>query len=750
MARTLVGTLLLAFKDNMSPGAKRAADNVSNSFRRIERNANRLSSAKWGTGFQKQLDSLKLSPKEFAQVESSWNRLHRNISRKGLGSALARGGVAAWKTSVLSHFADVRREIRKTEASHTRLTRAMSRGLTRSALVAGGFYTAPYALGALGRRAGSASSQRQRELFRQDQIGLKDGERDAIKNKARDISIKYPSVAQTDIMKLGRVARNLMGDAERGNSVLENLIRTMVVLQSVNGPEQAVTQLEALIRGFDNLGVNKDGQKGVEQVNDLMNLIVKASQVEGSDFNVGDLLKFGRRSKNAGPALSQDFIGAIAPVLMQDSSADIAGNQISQFFKNFVVGLIGRGTGKHNLEERARIGILSQDGRAVKESALGGQNPYEWTKKVLIPALQRDGVDLTDGTAISQAVGKLTGNSGVAGLLARMITQQEQIERSITQYNQAKGISVAEDARNEDPFVAAKALTGALSNLSAAVGEKTMPTIVSGINTFADTINRFASNVENGSGKLMAVTGGGAALAGGFAAYKGIKGIKDMLRAGPQLISAADELKLAAKALTNGDDKKGKKGKRGGAAGAGLAGGIAGAATSHPVAAGVTAAGLAAYSYFRPKYEEASKRHLEKYGAKIEADKQHFLKHGHQKTEWKGGFHEMNKLFEARRARDTAYIEAERAEIASIGTSAANSDIDGVVSKSQTAGAEIEANLSPSAKPAVDSSDIDAAIEKAKVLVNTLNQASAASATARQQIDAALRRSLTDFQGVAP
>ncbi|MHA6684203.1 hypothetical protein [Mesorhizobium sp. A556] len=197
----------------------------------------------------------------------------------------------------------------------------------------------------------------------------------------------------------------------------------------------------------------------------MVDAATRAAQVD-PDFDPAGYFNFARRTKVAGPALSQDFL-ARASVYMQDLGADTAGNSLAMMFKAFVLEAVGSAGGKKYLEERDRLGIR-KNGKLVDREQFGS-DPDEWVLKHLIPALKRDGVDMTNDTAVATAVGKLSGNTNATALLTRMITQQEQIQRWLSNKDNAMGLDAAKDVRFEDPFVGWTGFKKSLENLSAAL-----------------------------------------------------------------------------------------------------------------------------------------------------------------------------------------------------------------------------------------------------------------------------------------
>jgi hypothetical protein len=489
LAQTFIGRLIL----RMQAEGLGEAQRVTSAMADIERRARAMATGpagSWGVAFQRNLERLKTTPGELDEIRNSWVRLNDSFKERGIDKALRSTEISTWKNATIGHFASVRSAHAQQLAAIEQRQKLFASNIAttmKPVLVMLGGYTAFYLGGVMGREALTASSERRREIFRQTMANIPEGDQTKIFDASEALGQQYPSIPITAIMEMARSGYSVMGDADRAISILERMTQALVVLQSAKGGDAAANHLIGLIRGMDNLGLNAEGIRGIEQVNELIDAAVKAAQVD-PDFDPGAFFGFARRSKVAGPALSPDFL-ARASVYMQDMGADVAGNALGMAFKAFVLEAVGSAGGKRYLAERQRLGL--RDGNGLIDAELFGSDPDMWVTRHLIPALERDGVDMTNDTAIATAIGKLSGNTNATGLLTRMVTQREQIERWLRLMETAMGTDAAERARHEDPFVGWESFKKALENLSAALIP--IDTINTGLNSLADGINRLAA-----------------------------------------------------------------------------------------------------------------------------------------------------------------------------------------------------------------------------------------------------------------
>lgn len=746
--RTFLGQLVLRLQDEMSGKAKKAATDVTGSLKKIEDHARRLAGAQWGTSFQRQIEKMGASARELEIVRRSWDRLHKDMQSKNLGTAMRKSEIGAWKVATLSHLAQVRSGLRSTEKEALRSAKAirsaMSAALKPAYVMAGG-YTGVYMAGTMAREGLNASSERQREYFRQKMANIPENEQDQIFQRSSELSQQYPSVNITDIMEMARSARNTMGSTEQGMKILDGMVRAMVTLQSSKGVDAATDQLMRMLRGIDNLGKNSNGDIGVKNVLDIIDGVTKAAQIEGADLDPGKMFEFARRAKIAGPGLSTEFLMTTAPAFMQDMGADGFGSALSSAYQAFVIGA-NSNSSKVNINEQKRLGLRKGEGKGeLQGSDLFGTNPYQWVKQYLMPALTKDGVDLNDETAVAKAVAKTTKNTFASGMLTRMITQSDQTERLINLYGRSMGTDAADEARFKDPFVAYKGFLESFKNLAAAVGESAMPVIVPGLNAISNAVNSFSAMVKAGDPTVATGLGIAGVGAAGFGAYKIGSAIYGLITAGTNLNVAALALQQAA--AMQGGGAAGDlldAGKGGGKKGLlGILAGGAGAILKSPIGKG-GAWGAFVYALQRGLDESPTKdpdmmdpeKLVQKHNAyrdRMNPEQAVPMPNYVPPTENKGFWEQM------------------MAPVSSVGqvAGASSTQMDDILKQSADIGRQVAENLSPAAKPTVDTSGIDAAIQKAQQLLSTLLLAGTAATAASSAVDSQMRRSFSDY-GVSP
>lgn len=760
VARTLIGELILRLQAKGLGEARK----VITTLHDVEAAAKRLGKGgvtTWGATFQRNLDKLRLSPQEIRDIQASWIRLHRAMSQQKFAPSAKQSGMAQWKQMTLQHFAAVQTGYDKHAGIMETKTRSHAKRLSsilRAGFVAGGFYTGVYGGGLAIRGGLRASSERRREHFRQRTANIPEADREKIFRRSEALSARYPSVPVTEVMEMARNAYTLMGDADRAVVVLDRMVQSFVALQSARGVDAAVAQLVGLLRGLDNLGVNDNGRKGIEQVLALIDAATKAAQVD-PDFDPGKFFQFAKGTKVAGPALSPDFL-ARASVYMQDMGSAATGKAIAMAFKAFVLEAVGSAGGKKYLAERDRLGI--RNGGELVDKGMFGSNPDQWVIKHLIPALKKDGVDLTNNTAIAAAVGKLSGNTNATAFLTRVITQRQQIERWLRLMDNAVGTDKADQVRQNDPFVSWAGFKSSLENLSAALIP--IDSITSGLNSLTDGINKLAGAAEDNP--FLTALGMGAA---GYGVFKGGKWAGGKLADAFGLKSSAIALDGSAAALTRaavalhggavgGAGGKQRPSKAPGKLTTGLAlgslFGLAGRAVPY------AGAGLLAWEFLAPKKAKVAATkawaaHLERHQAQIGARnrvQQGFIDYYASKGSVASGPPGRYSRGAWRTQQDEKQLRARDVEaripfskpINVLAEAEARLDVDGIQSDAATAGAQVKDALSVTARPNVDTSSLREALQLARAILATLRQIPGAMSAVDQNFGAEMRRNFSD------
>lgn len=527
----VVSQLIIKLVDQVSGPASKAASSLQS----VEKSATALgksSSVSWGANFSRELEKLRLAPSAFREVQRSWDELQRGLRANGNPRAsVFFGAMDQWKSRTLSNLRAVRGE---------------ADGLGKTLAQLGALGIGSYGVAKVAKGAVKAGANNAREDTRDYLAGLDIAESLKLRAGAAKMSKKYQSMDSATAHERLRDTANALGSVDQALNLSDMIGAGHTVLQSLKGPQAAIEESRKFFKGMDTLGKVKP-----DELRKLYDGFLRAQGVEGADMNMGDIFTLAKRAKSAAPALSDRFLWSVAPGLMQDMGPDGLGTALGSMVSQ-IVG--GRAT-KKSIEEQKRYGLRNDDG-SVRDQKTMLSDPLEYTKNTLIPALQKNGVDISDNGAVVAALAKLFSNQKVADLFSKLVSQLPQYDRKAGQYDKAPGAAAADDLKNRDPFVSYEGMMAQVRNLGSAISEHVIGPATTGMNAIADMSNRLA-NAAQSSASALAITAGG--LTGLVAALNALKNVPGLARflplapgagtlAGPAaVIGAVETLRNATK-----------------------------------------------------------------------------------------------------------------------------------------------------------------------------------------------------------
>ncbi|MBZ9678241.1 hypothetical protein [Mesorhizobium sp. ES1-1] len=706
MARTLVGRLQLVVEAMGLGEAKK----VEGSMASIERTAKRLSSAPWGQSFERQLHKMAAGAREIEVVRRSWNSLLKDIAGRGLAAALKKSEISAWKTATLGEMAAVRSSMRQTEKEALRIGRAL-KGALRPAYVMAGGYTGAYMAGTWGREALNAASEAQRVRAEAKFSGLSGSEQTQITTRAEELSGKY-RLALADVLGMLKETTLSMPSVDAALKVSDANARAQLILDTAFGSGAGAQGIRAFAKSMDLLE-----RLDPDRYTSMLNGFVKMQQILGKDLDPEGYYQAVKYSRTGGKVGSDEFMSIYLPMMISEVGGSNAGNTIRAGFDQFVVGRAS----KKALGAQERYGLRSEDGKLLGQDEFG-TNPIKWIYDVLLPQLEKKGVNTQDKIELARVVGELSSNRLSSDEVIGAILNKQQVFRYLDKrVPNAAGLSAADDVQNVNPFAAYSGFKDSLANLSDAV--LPMESIGAGLNRFADYINAFTKKVREGDPAVIGGAGIAGAAIAAFGAWKVTTGIYALATAGPALNEAAAALTAAAVAQRGGVPGAGGS-PAGGGAGWLSALGLTG--TTGLWAMLVNGLGDTPGGTFD---EQVNNQKLARQG--------------------------LRRMLGLGSGRPTHFQEHERDD-SLYGKMFVSPQRPGGIASMLNPPDPMQPILdgmdkvnSTTAAPKIDPSSIDEAAAKANALLATLRQIGAAASAAVSAVDAQMRRAHTDF-GVVP
>lgn len=441
----------------------------------------------------------------------------------------------------------------------------------RMAASAAAAYGGAQAVGAVARETAKVAADREHEKVRMSASGMSADEIKEAGELAGNISKKYPSLSQTEIMHTARNVRSMVGTFEEASKVLEPLAQLRVVALGAH-PERADElneDFDKLAKGMEIKGVTQD----LAKFNHYIDGMAKALNVFGDTLKPTDyyeMFKYGRAATNA---LSDDFMLKTAPTLAQELGGSSAGKALSSFYTQFVGGKMSNKA----VEQLQQYGLLDPS-KVIKTSTgnvkgvlpggivgseylqPGATDPYAWVNKVLLPKLAEKGI--TDPAKIQEIIAAMASQTTTAQMMAIFATQQSRIEKDQHLVAGADGKDAAGKFQANDPKVIAKSIHSQFDNLLGNTAEGAMPAANAGMNWLASGLSWAAEHAKKrpgdnvaaglwGSAMLSALSADGAGKALEYATGRGGSlGLSKMVAAMAPMLA----LPQLADALMDDDD----------------------------------------------------------------------------------------------------------------------------------------------------------------------------------------------------
>lgn len=532
----LTSSVKISLIDDVSKPARSVAQALREAVGQM-RNVNKSmggSGSAMGDAFKKQLAGLNLTKKELAQVRLEWMR-YAQAERAALGTDWMKknaAGVRAWKSQVISATKAARREqIAEAKAtmaiiSGGRGEGGMGRGRKFISESARDFASG-MVMGSIPMMAGMKAYEGGKELikggmaYQHEKIALLNAGRtiselNEMEEAAKRAAKAVPTSSIKENLAILNETTGAFGSTEHAIENLEFMARMSSVIKNSVGDKVAESSGEMgnkFARFFEMRGAAQNQAKMQAEGEDL----VRAMIFSRGNFNPSEMLNFAQQAKSAVMMnYNREFLTSVMPSLVTEFGGERAGTKASAFFGT----ITGKARDKKQAQAWIDAGLLNRKmlvdadktgnnaigwkAGAVKDTDLALRNPYEWAGKVLIPALQKAGVNTSDSASVTKYLATMFRNSN-ANDFAQVIVQalsRQRIDKDAALMKQTgTGREVMERSLSGDPTMAATAVSAAFENLSAAV-MKSAP-IASGLNLLAASINGLGSSAENGALKAL-------------------------------------------------------------------------------------------------------------------------------------------------------------------------------------------------------------------------------------------------------
>lgn len=533
-----------------------AEDRTGAVFDKVTRRARELTRALQDVG--KATKGMRMIDEGAARQEKTLERIaagYRAVavartaaSSPGLGGGAARDG---WAAGELSHLREIQRVQRQIIADRRRMaslpshatgggvggtpprvsggrpgrpggapgsparTTTAPHGPTIAGAIAGGTATAlsGKALHYAVSQGADAAAEDVKESFQ----GFTPEQIEHTNRKALDLSAKFPSVSALSIRKYQRTGTALTADYHHAEDLLEQMVRSRVMLGIGGNTEGADHDVETIVRAGEVLNKAQSAQI----LGPILNSFVKAKALYGETVQSDQFRDYAVRAKTSAVGLDDSFLSGIVPSLIQE----VGGSTLGQSQATALGNVSRPRVRKDEILALRRGGLLDRHNRMINGD-LARRNPYTYANTVIAESLKRQGVDV-DAAQAGDQTARLAAQDKLAQMFPdrnagffweKMILDRNKLSKNQAQYKHTAGTEGAEEASRRDPYTGASGVTTQIGNTIQALTSGPMKDAAPVLDATAKGIGKLNAALAKhpSAAKQAGIVGGAGVAAGGL------------------------------------------------------------------------------------------------------------------------------------------------------------------------------------------------------------------------------------------
>jgi hypothetical protein len=429
--------VILRLVDQLSGPAKKAAESV----KQLVAGLKQIQTIKGFESLQRQATAVSGAVKKISTdvnaLSTAFGRLAQT-SRSAMGSMAVSAAAQASTASQVRHLREmlaIQQQMMRNGARHGGVSVAGSLGGSLGYMMAGHrpMHSAVRGL----EKAGDLES----EMARLRILGFSSADQKRIIERARETSFSVPIFSQAEALKSFRELNYAFGDTHEALRALPEVAKSLAAM----GPEvrdQAMSVVKS--------GELKNYIKTADDFHDWLESVHRTYQGTGGKVTPDMMLGAFKYARGALAPYDREFVNYYMPELVQElstggkgsGSRGGAGTALAAFKRMFV----DQTFAKQYIPEWVRLGLIDPSKAvadkhgadkmkllpgALYDQELAAKNPFEYMKKRLLPALQKDSADIDDAVQIVKSVAKLGGTDLAKQLIQLLVLQRKQMEKRV-------------------------------------------------------------------------------------------------------------------------------------------------------------------------------------------------------------------------------------------------------------------------------------------------------------------------------
>jgi hypothetical protein len=368
----------------------------------------------------------------------------------------------------------------------------------------------------------------EQQLNRLKALQLGDATTSQLINVASNTAKSIKGISQTEAMRLTTESMSITADAGHAAEIVPELAKMRFAIETyMNGGgkgeghgEKSEGMFRDVVKAAEMRGLMRDFSMGKFQ--GMMDTFTKMYVASGGQVGPNQILQMMKTGGVAAKSVNQDFLFGLGH-LMQESGGSRSGTAMMSGYQNLVAGR----TTQQVAEKLASLGMLEPgsikygatghikkiDPGALKETDLFIANPLEYLTKVILPALEKKGIDTGNQNAVLKQINQMYSNKVASQLMSQIYLDRDQLGKYI---QMSKGVAGYEQLYTQGG-TSAVGMQGDLrrkvADLELRLGTAALPLLKSALEQLIPLVERMGKWLGSHQDGLKNLLQGAAALA---------------------------------------------------------------------------------------------------------------------------------------------------------------------------------------------------------------------------------------------
>jgi hypothetical protein len=268
----------------------------------------------------------------------------------------------------------------------------------------------------------------QQEMSMLELLGLPGDVRAQVLSEAQKTANLIPQVSTQDALHSFREMRYAFASTDHAIESMVEMAKFSAVLGRVADPDKADQAKREVFEAVKSSELKN--YLDHDSFSWFLDSMVKVATSTGGRVTPGSIFQALKYSRSALHGYDKEFTSLFAPELMQElmtgkggGGRGGAGPALANFKRMFVDGIVA----KQYKPALKGAGLMDADGKMVGRD-LASRNPFRYMEQYILPALKRQGVNVDDPSAVSQAIGQWGGTDIGKQMTQLMVIQRERMK----------------------------------------------------------------------------------------------------------------------------------------------------------------------------------------------------------------------------------------------------------------------------------------------------------------------------------